>query len=256
MDYQCLIFEKEADITSITLNTPNSLNSLSLDMVEELADVIDKVSKDGSVKVVILKGNGKAFSAGGDVKLMEKGLTVNESRKWVDDIGKIILKISTMEKLVIACVNGLAYGAGCNLALACDFIVASEDAKFCEVFSRIGLIPDAGGTYILPRLVGVARAKELIFTAKEVTAQEAKEIGMIQYVTSKEKLTETTEELAKKLAKDYSQATWIAKKLLFIGYSKDFAVAMENEAALQALCMETEEHKIKIKEFFAKKKKS
>lgn len=256
MGYHCLIYEKEADIARITLNTPNSLNALGLEMVDELADVIDKVQKDGSVKVVILKGNGKSFSAGGDVKLMEQGLSVNEARKWVDDIGKIILAIATMEKLVIASVYGLAYGAGCNLALACDFVVASEDTKFCEVFSRIGLIPDAGGTYILPRLIGVARAKELIFTAKEVTAQEAKEIGMIQYVTAKEKLVETTEELAKKLAKDYTQATWIAKKLLFIGYSKDFAIAMENEAALQALCMETEEHKMKIKEFFEKKKKS
>jgi 2-(1,2-epoxy-1,2-dihydrophenyl)acetyl-CoA isomerase len=224
-------------------------------MVNELSEVIDDASKDNSVKVIVLKGSGKGFSAGGDLKLMEHGLSVNEARKWVDEIGKIILTISSVEKLVIASVNGLAYGAGCNLALSCDFIVASEDAKFCEVFSRIGLIPDAGGTYLLPRLVGTARAKELIFTTKDVTAQEAKDMGMIQYVVSKDKLEETTEELAKKLVKDYTLATGITKKLLFQGFTKDFAQALENEAAFQALCMETEEHKRKIEDFFEKRKR-
>lgn len=255
MNYQSLIYEKSQDIARIILNTPRSMNALGLAMVRELSEVLNDAKADSSVKVVILTGSGKGFSAGGDIKLMDQGLSVNEAREWVDDVGKLVLAIATMEKLVIASVNGPAFGAGCNLALACDFIVASEEAIFCEVFSRIGLIPDAGGTYLLPRLVGMARAKELIFTTKELTAQEAKELGMIQYVVAKDLLEETTKELAQKLAKDYSPAIGMTKKLMFRGIAADFARALEDEAAFQALCMETREHKDKIKKFLEKRKK-
>lgn len=255
MNYQSLIYEKSQDIAKITLNSPRSMNALGLAMVRELLEVLNDARADSSIKVVILTGSGKGFSAGGDVKLMDQGLSVNEAREWVDDVGKLVLAIATMEKLVIASVNGPAFGAGCNLALACDFIVASEEAIFCEVFSRIGLIPDAGGTYLLPRLVGMARAKDLIFTTKELTAQEAKELGMIQYVVPKDMLEETTKELAVKLAKDYSPAIGITKKLMLRGFAADFARALEDEAVFQALCMETREHKDKIKEFLEKRKK-
>ncbi|MDX9870949.1 MAG: enoyl-CoA hydratase/isomerase family protein [Clostridia bacterium] len=256
MQYQCLIYEKDADIARITLNTPKSLNALGLTMVKELLEVLEDAGKDSAIKVIVLAGTGKAFSAGGDVALMEQGLSANDARAWIDDIGKVILGIASMEKLVIASVSGIAYGAGCNLALACDFIAASEESKFCEVFANIGLVPDGGGTYLLPRLIGLARARELLFTARAITAQEAKDIGMIQYVVPGNELADFVRELAQKLAKTSSPATGITKKLLFQGFVQDFGQALDKEAVFQSLCMETEEHKKRIKDFFDKKKKN
>jgi 2-(1,2-epoxy-1,2-dihydrophenyl)acetyl-CoA isomerase len=255
MSYQYLLYEKNAGIARITLNTPKSLNALGLGMVAELREVFEDASKEKNIKVVILRGSGRGFCAGGDVKLMSEGLTIGVGREWVNDIGKIVLSIMTMDKPVIAAINGAAFGAGCNLALACDFTVASEDAVFCEVFSRIGLIPDAGGAFIVPRLVGLARAKEMIFLAKEVSAREAKDIGLIQYVVPASKLDETTEALAVNLVEGYTTSFGMAKMLLFQNFAGEFGRFLETESAIQALCMESADHKQKIKEFFEKRTK-
>lgn len=255
MGYECLTYEKNNEIAKITMNTPQSLNAMGLPMMKELLEVLEDADKDSTLRVIILTGAGKAFSAGGDVALMERGVSAIEAKKWLDDIGKVILSIATMDKLIIAQVSGLAYGGGCNLALACDFVVASEEAKFGEVFANIGLIPDAGGTYLLPRLIGMARAKELFFTARPVTAQEAKDIGMIAYVVPKDTLEEFVGELAQKLVKSFSPATVITKKMLFQGYMQDFGEALDKEAVFQSVCFQTAEHKQRVKEFFEKRKK-
>jgi len=175
MTYEHIVLERKDKIATLTLNRPEKLNAVNEKMIDELGSAMARISQDRDARALVITGAGRAFCSGADVGDMAKtaaGATM-EIRYWTQMTHRTIHAITALEKPVIAKVNGVAVGIGCSLALSADMIIASEDAQFSLIFSEIGLIPDGGSLFHLPRLVGLAKAKELIFTARKVDAKEA-----------------------------------------------------------------------------------
>jgi 2-(1,2-epoxy-1,2-dihydrophenyl)acetyl-CoA isomerase len=195
--------EADNNITTITLNRPEKLNAFSGTMREDLLAALHSAAGDPGCRVVVITGAGRAFCAGGDVEYMsglQKNGNVDAFRKLLDAGRDVVTTIVEMAKPVIASVNGVAAGAGCNLALACDYRIASDVARLGETFVRIGIHPDWGGTWFLPRLVGLSRALELLMTGRMVDAAEALSIGMVDRVVPASELTLQTTTLARTIA--------------------------------------------------------
>ena len=252
--FNTIEYKQEDGVAIATLNAPDKLNALTDEMKEELLQIICKVRDDEQIKVLVLTGNGRAFCAGGDINSQAKVKNIVGARNRIKQLHRWVLELVNIEKPVIAAVNGLAVGAGCNLALACDLIYASEEARFSEIFSKMGLIPDAGGLYFLPWAVGPARAKEIVFTGRMVDAAEACQIGLINKVLPKEKLMEEVLVMAHQLAKGPSVAYGLAKTLINKSYSWDLATLLEAEADAQSICTQTEDCSEGRKAFFEKRK--
>lgn len=194
-----ILLERASGIATITLNRPEKLNAFAGTMREDLIAALDEVADDETLRVVVITGAGRAFCAGGDVEYMsglQKSGDVAAFRGLLEAGGEIVGRLRAMRHPVIASVNGVAAGAGCNLALACDYRIASESAKFALSFVKIGLHPDWGGTWFLPRLVGRGRAMELMVTGRAVEAREALEIGMIDRMVPADRLDEETRAFA------------------------------------------------------------
>ena len=239
-------------IATITLNRPEKLNAFAGTMREDVLAALRNIERDGSVRAVIITGAGRAFCAGGDVEFMrelqQRG-DVETFSKLLRTGGEIVMQIVQMPKPVIASINGIAAGAGCNLALACDYRIASEQAKLGETFVRIGLHPDWGGTWLLPRIVGRSRAMELMMTGRMVDANEALAIGMIDRVTPD--LETETRKLARSLA-DAPPAV-IANIKGAVNVVKDLAAQLELEAANQLRAFQSRESAERINAFFEKR---
>lgn len=253
MNYLTLIVTKKESVGTITLNRPEKLNGITLEMTGELMQATEQLARDSDVRVVVLTGVGRAFCAGGD--LAQGAVDLPKSRVAMDrtrDAGEVCLNLRKMEKPAIAAVNGPAVGGGCNLALACDIIIASEKASFGEVFVRVGLHPDMGGSYFLPRLVGTAKACELIFTGKVIDAREAERIGMVNQVVPHELLETTVMDLARSLAKSSSVALGLSKRSIYQGMAMDLPSALEMEARAQAICVLSEDAKEGARAFLEK----
>jgi 2-(1,2-epoxy-1,2-dihydrophenyl)acetyl-CoA isomerase len=198
-----ILSETSNAVTTITLNRPEKLNAFSGTMREDLLAALQAAEADPACRVVVITGAGRAFCAGGDVEFMaglQKAGDVDKFRKLLEAGGRVVMQIAEMAKPVIASVNGIAAGAGCNLALACDYRIASEAAKFGETFVRIGLQPDWGGTWFLPRLVGPGRALEMMMTGRMVDASEALAIGVADRVVAADSLAGETTKLARAIA--------------------------------------------------------
>ncbi|MFQ5762822.1 MAG: enoyl-CoA hydratase/isomerase family protein, partial [Candidatus Bathyarchaeia archaeon] len=209
---------------------------------------------DADVRVVILTGAGeKAFSAGADINVFAQ-LTPMEARTHIELARKITAFIAGMGKPVIAAVNGYAFGGGCELSLACDLVVASENAKFALPEINIGLIPGGGGTQRLPRLVGARKAKELIFTGEPITAQQALELGLVNKVVPADKLMETVRELAGKLAAKSPAILKLAKAAVNHSMESTLTAGLGYEGELFSLCFSTEDQKEGVKAFLEKRK--
>ena len=249
-----LLVEMKNNVAIVSLNRPDVLNSMSLEMRAGLADAFEGFAKDDNVRAVIVTGKGKAFSAGGDVKGWNDPNDENRMQKIMESAHRAVKAIYSLEKPIIAMVNGDAVGAGCNLALACDLIIASENARFGEVFVKIGLGPDWGGAYILPRLIGMARAKELLFTGKLLGAKEALEMGLINDVAPQQELEETAMKLAEKLSQSATIAIGKTKKFLQKAWQMDIIESLEYEADMQKELMETTDHQQAVKAFINKDK--
>lgn len=217
-DFNHLLFDVREGVALITLNRPDMSNALITQLGEELCRCLDYIKEDESVRAVIITGTGKNFSSGGDLKGMRSSLDEGRPKEFMKETLKPVyqtaIKIRTLTKPVIAAVNGNAMGAGMNLALACDLIIASEKAIFSEAFIDVGLIPGMGGTFFLPRLVGPARAAELFFTGKRITAEEAREWGIVNEVVAPDELESTVWKLAVKLAGKPTRAIARTKALL------------------------------------------
>src|SRR5699024_4627987 len=176
-----LLTDVKDGILNLTLNRPDSLNAFSPEMIAELKKEIEKASNDENIRVVTLAGAGRSFSAGGDVNTM--GLVDSlGTYQHIGELNEVILSIKKLEKPVIACVHGFAAGAGFNLALACDIILAAEESRFAVSFSHVGLVSDGGGSYFLPYLIGPYLAKELLFSAEPISAERAHALGIINHV--------------------------------------------------------------------------
>lgn len=252
MEYKTIIVEKKEKIAKVILNLPDSFNALDLVMREELKDAFTGFSLDQDIKVVTITGAGKAFCAGGDVTTM-KGVTAPAARIRLKNVQKLIWLMRNLEKPVIAAVNGFATGAGLHIALACDLIIASENAKFRESFMMIGLIPDMGGFYSLPLRVGVAKAKELMFTGRLFDAREAESIGLVNKVVPHSELEKEVTDLAETLAQGPATVFAMIKSALNL-WPMNFEASLELEANLQSVAFATKDFDEGRRAFLEKRK--
>lgn len=253
MTKEHLLVEKLGPVLALTLNRPESLNAFSPDMILGLTNAIRNAQNDADVQVIVLSGSGRSFSAGGDVKTMGQAGPTHV----YDHIGKLnqlILTMKDTEKPIIAAVHGFAAGAGVNLALACDLIVAAEDSKFALSFSQVGLVSDGGGSYFLPRLIGPHLAKQFFFSAEPISAERLYQLGVINALIPLEKLQEETTKLALKLAHGPGRAFGKQKKLIDHSFTSTLEEILEEERLTQVLMVQTEDHQEGITAFKEKRK--
>jgi 2-(1,2-epoxy-1,2-dihydrophenyl)acetyl-CoA isomerase len=249
-----VLVEQSDGIATLTLNRPEVRNALDLEMREALETALRDLEADATVRVLVLTGAGEHFCAGGDVKLMQaRRMTAADGQRRVEAMNRAVRALAEFRAPTIARVDGFAVGAGCNLALACDLVLASDRARFGEVFARIGLVPDGGGTYFLPRRVGLARAKELCFTADVVDAAEAWRLGLVNRVVPVAELATATGALARRIAGGPPRALAAAKVLLNRGASLDLETCLAWEALAQGLMIESEDHREGLASFFEKR---
>jgi 2-(1,2-epoxy-1,2-dihydrophenyl)acetyl-CoA isomerase len=255
MDYKTIIFEEAEGIATVTLNRPDSMNALNFELGEELLDCLTRCSESASAKVVILTGKGRAFCAGGDVKAMRD--TREEPpiffKKLTTYVHAIVSSIRRMRQPVIAAVNGFASGAGFPLAVACDLVIASSEARFNLAYPAIGLSPDGGSTFLIPRLVGLQRASHLFFTGEFIDARKGYEVGFVNQVVEPNELMDTANSLARRLASGATVAIAMAKDLINRSASSDLETQMEHERQAIAYASGTEDFKEGIAAFFAKR---
>jgi 2-(1,2-epoxy-1,2-dihydrophenyl)acetyl-CoA isomerase len=244
-------------VLKIVLNRPDVLNSFNYEMAEEVQNAFKEAAENNEIRCVLLTANGKAFCAGQDLKEVTE-IAKDPDRELSEVVhhtyNPLIKAIRNLEKPVICAVNGTAAGAGANIALACDMVLASEDAKFIQSFSNIGLIPDSGGTYILPRLIGLARATELTFTGRPVKAPEAVEMGMIYRSVPVDELMNEATALCEKFAKMPTRGYGLTKKGFNAGFSNDLDSQLDLEADLQAEAGSTEDYHEGVQAFLEKRK--
>jgi len=252
--YETIKVEREQSILWIILNRPHRLNAFNDVLLEELADILDIAEKDASVKCVVITGEGdRAFSAGADVTMFPKATPVKAEE--FSRIGqKVFGKIEEMSKPVIASINGFALGGGLELALACDFRVAAEHAELGSPEIILGLIPGWGGTQRLVRIVGLARAKEIVMLGNKLKADEALKIGLVNRVVHYDKLKNETRELAKKLSEGPPIALKYAKHALNFGTQVPLEVGLRLESGLMGLSFSTEDLKEGVEAFMSRRK--
>jgi 2-(1,2-epoxy-1,2-dihydrophenyl)acetyl-CoA isomerase len=237
MTFETIKLEMAGQVCTLTLNRPDRLNALTVKVAEELKAAVAEALEHGA-RAIVLTGEGSAFCAGGDLREMQE-IASREGRvdAFFDEplriLNEAILLIRQTPVPFIAAVNGVAAGGGCNLALACDLVVAAESAKFNQAFVKIGLVPDCGGTFILPRLVGWKRAAELMFTGDMITAQRAAEMGMINSVTPDSELMERVMKLAERLAQSPTAAIAHMKRLLEASAMNDYGSQLDKEREAQ-----------------------
>ena len=257
MTYECLLHEVKDGIATLTLNRPERLNALGGTLRDDLHDAITRSAADADVRVIVITGAGKGFCSGGDVKAMNEAKEGKRERPFTEKIApgrdRTLLAMRDAPQPIIAAVNGAAAGAGMNLALACDIRIASSAAKFSQAFVKRGLHPDWGGTYFLPRLVGMAKACELIFTGEIIDAPEALRLGIVNAVYAPEELMPATYELARKIAAGPPVAIRLAKRALYHSEETDLRGALEFETFAQNVCSETEDAREGIRAFVEKR---
>lgn len=238
MAEKAVLSQKQGRLGIITLNRPDCLNAMNDQFVTDFHAVLAAQADDPDIRTIILTGAGRAFCAGGDLKYIESLPDAESRHDFIQNVGAIALKLRQCPKPVIAMVNGVAAGAGVNLMLACDIVCASEKAKFIQSFVNVGLIPDCGGIYLLKEAVGPQKAKELIYTADVVTAQEALDIHLITHVFSPDTLQTETEKLAGRIAKGAPIA--LAKMKALANHTHpSFGVFLQEEADVQTMCLGT-----------------
>jgi len=252
-----LIEEHYGAVAVLRMNRPERLNALNVELGRALVDALRRVGEDSSVRVVLLTGTGRGFCAGGDLAMLRDVRARNAAHELEGLLkaGKeICLAICDMLKPVVAAVNGPAAGGGMNLALACDIRIASEQATFCEAFALVGLYPDFGGTYFLPRLVGPARAAELFWTGETIYAADALRLGIVSRVVPQDRLEEEAKSLAARLAAGPPLAVRAVKQRLVAEDRLALERALDEEIELQKECFLSEDATEGFEAFFAKRK--
>lgn len=253
MEYSKLLVEKENGIAIVKINNPQSLNALNSTILGELDTLFTELENDSSISVIILTGEGKAFVAGADITEMSS-MDAAEGKAFGEKGAKVFRKIELLSKPVIAAVNGYALGGGCELAMCCDIRIASAKAKFGQPEVGLGITPGFSGTQRLPRLVGMGKAKELIFTAEVINADEACRIGLVNSVAEPEELMNTAVAMAEKIAGKAPVAVKYSKESINRGMQCSMDEAINIEANLFGLCFATEDQKEGMKAFMEKRK--
>lgn len=247
-------FEKQDKLAIITLNRPDVLNSFNREMALEMQARLDECEKDENIRAILITGEGRAFCAGQDLAeaIAEDGPSIDTIVR--EHYNPIVLKIRNIEKPIVCAVNGVAAGAGANIALCCDIVVASDKASFIQSFSNIGLIPDSGGTFFLPRLVGLQRATAMMFLADKITADLALQYGMVYKVSEAEQLMNDAMQITNRLAEMPTKGFGLTKRALNESFFNTLEEQLEVEEDLQAKAASTYDNQEGINAFLEKRK--
>jgi 2-(1,2-epoxy-1,2-dihydrophenyl)acetyl-CoA isomerase len=255
MSYETIVYELDQSVATITFNRPESLNAFNDQMIAETTAALKAAGRDDAVRCVVLTGNGRAFSSGQDLKDVQfregQISIVDHLREGFD---KLVKGIVTLEKPVVGAINGVAAGAGCGIALAADLRIASHTASFLLAFGRIGLVPDSGATWGLPRLVGYARAYEMAVSGEKVTADKALEWGLINQIAPAEQLPEVVSAWALSLASGPTLAFGLTKRAMYKGATTSLDEALAYEAYLQEITGRSDDFKEGVLAFVEKRK--
>ncbi len=252
MSYETILYEKENGVAVITLNRPQALNAFTPKMNEELQDALKNADGDRNIRCFLLTGSGRAFCAGQDLKGRTPEQKGSLGRSLREKYNPIILRLRRTEKIALAAVNGVAAGAGCNLALACDLRIASEEAKFVQAFVRVGLAPDSGGSYMLPRLVGLSKAMELLLLGEPVDAKEALRIGLVAKIVPPAELLRAAREMARKIAQG-PRSTGLIKRAVNRASLSELEGQLEYEAQLQEIAGRSADYDEGVRAFLEKR---
>jgi 2-(1,2-epoxy-1,2-dihydrophenyl)acetyl-CoA isomerase len=254
--YEHILVSETEGVVTITLNRPDKLNAFIGHMRRDLAEALEHAGSDRTVRVVVITGAGRAFCAGGDVSFMAELMERHDSEEFARILGagkRVITAIRNMTKPVVAAVNGPASGAGCNLAFACDFRVASTNASFTQSFLRVGLHPDWGGTYFLPRLVTPNVACEMFLLGRTIDAAEAMRLNIVNQVVSPEELEAATQQLAEELKAAPPIAVAAAKQAIYMSEKADLEEMLRYETEAQLRCFASEDGHEGVRAFLEKR---
>ncbi|MEO7728228.1 MAG: enoyl-CoA hydratase-related protein [Burkholderiales bacterium] len=257
MKFECLLYDVKDRIATFTLNRPDRLNALGGTLREDLYAAVTHAATAPDIGVIVITGAGRGFCSGGDVKSMSERDQAGESSTTNERLSPLrdrcVLAMRDCPKPIIAAINGAAAGAGMNLALACDMRIASTAAKFSQAFVKRGLAPDWAGSYFLPRVVGTAKACELIFTAESIDAAEALRLGIVNQVVAPDELMPAAYKLAAKVAAAPPIAIALSKRAIFHNQEVDLRSALEFETFAQGICKDTDDFKEGVKAFVEKR---
>ena len=255
-DFQHLLVQQDGGVLTITMNRPEVLNAFNDTMLEELGETMDAAAIDESVRCVVLTGAGRGFGSGQDLRSFAAMSASDEPVKvsvHLQKYHRVVLAIRTMPKPVIAAVRGVAAGISCNIALACDLRIAADDARFIEAFARIGLVPDGGGGFFLPRLVGLGRALEMAMLAEEVSGPEAERIGLVNKCVPLSEFEGATQALAQRLANGPTRSYGLIKELMNDSLESDLQSSLQLEGELQDIARGTADHREGVMAFLQKR---
>lgn len=248
MAYQFITYEEKQQVACLTLNRPEKLNSFNRGMISEIQAVLKEAGENPAIRALIITGSGRAFCAGQDLKEpLPPGKGVAQVVR--EQYNPMVLGIRNMPKPVLCALNGISAGAGTNFALCCDIVIAAESASLTQGFNKIGLIPDCGGTFLLPRLVGMGRAAALMMLSDKISAKEAQQMGLIYEVVEDESLMEAAWNLAFQLAQQATLGLAYTKALLNQAFSNDLETQLEQEAHIQQFCGESQDFQEGIRAF-------
>lgn len=253
MAYDTLLVDDRDAVRIITLNRPEVFNAFNETLKAELADALKAADRDTAVRCLVITGAGRAFCAGQDLKDRAVQAVTSLGDSLRSTYNPIVLRIRTMEKPVVAAVNGVAAGAGCSLALACDLRVASDKASFVEAFVKVGLVPDSGATFLLPRIVGLSKALELAITGDALDAGTAQSLGLVTSVVPSDELMTATMDLASRLAQGATRAIGLTKRAMNRALTLDLEAALNYEADLQEIAGRTHDFKEGVQAFVEKR---
>jgi len=245
---QTLLVDIADGIATLTLNRPQYKNALNGPMRDALRDAVQQIRADRTVRAVVLRGAGTDFCSGGDIRAMNV-TAADAGRNRMDDLHGWIALLVDLDRPVVAAVDGVAYGAGFSLALLADFIVATPRARFCMPFMKVGLVPDCGALYTLPRVVGMARARDLVFSAREVGAEEARQMGAVFEIVEEGQLHVRADQLARGLAGASPTAFALTKRALNQSNSADVRAMLELESLGQGIAFTTDYHHEAVRRF-------
>lgn len=252
MTYETLLVSKNDFVTTVTLNRPDRLNALNMQLVNELHDVLAEEDRNDETRVIVLTGAGRAFSAGADLRPSDTN-SRPPSANAPTLAEKLFQALSDVEKPIIASINGVAVGGGCTMTLLCDIRIASENARFQLPFTKLGICAELGSTYVLPRLIGLGKASELVLTSKMIEAEEAGQMGLVNHVVPADKLVEVTLEMANSIAKLPPMAVRMNKRGLKLGIASDIESQVRYENLTISVLNKTEDAKEAVLAFREKR---
>jgi 2-(1,2-epoxy-1,2-dihydrophenyl)acetyl-CoA isomerase len=256
-DFQHLLVERDDNVLTITMNRPEKLNAFNDTLLQEMIEAVEAAAQDDTIRCVVITGAGRAFGSGQDLTSFMVRSDTSESARVSDHLTKyhrLVFAIRNMPKPVIAAIQGVAAGISCNIALACDLRIAADNARFIEAFARIGLIPDGGGGFFLPRLVGMGKAMEMSMLADEVSGPEAERIGLVNKCVPLAEFESTTKALAQRLARGPTRAYAFIKELIYTSVDSDLKTTLQLEGELQDKAFETSDHREGVAAFLEKRR--